>query len=244
MSPRHGAGPDGIWQLGPARLLTVVGAGYLTVVLALAAVTLELGAGHPTSASRSPGTGAMTDGQRDDGPSASALPPSPATPVGGGDVRVGSAQTRPATPPAARPPFVPRPTTPAAQPVLTSYEAESAANGLEDIRIYTCSGCSGLKKVGNIGRGMGTLRFNGVTARTGGSATVTIAYVNGESPRVGQVSVNGGPAITLTFPGTGGWSSVGAMVVTVALRPGPNTLTMFNPNSPAPDFDKITVSVR
>ncbi|RZU76212.1 hypothetical protein EV384_4845 [Micromonospora kangleipakensis] len=240
--------PDGIWQFGPARLLTVVGVGYLTVVLALAAVTLELDAEHPTSASRSPGTGAMTEGQGDDGPSAPAVPPSPVTPVGGGDVRVGSAQTRPATPPAtppaARPPVVPRPTTPAARPVLTSYEAESAANGLENTRIYTCSGCSGQKKVGNIGRGMGTLRFNGVTARTGGSAAVTIAYVNGESPRVGQVSVNGGPAITLTFPGTGGWSSVGAMVVTVALRPGPNTLTMFNPNSAAPDFDKITVSVR
>ncbi|PWR08086.1 hypothetical protein DKT69_33440 [Micromonospora sicca] len=128
--------------------------------------------------------------------------------------------------------------------MVTSYEAESAANGLDNIRIFTCSGCSGQQKVGNIGRGMGTLRFNGVTARTGGSATVTIAYVNGESPRVGQVSVNGGPAITLTFPGTGGWSSVGTMVVTVALRPGPNTLTMFNPYSAAPDFDKITVSVR
>ncbi|WP_157746540.1 carbohydrate-binding protein [Micromonospora inositola] len=127
---------------------------------------------------------------------------------------------------------------------MTSYEAESAANGLANIRIYTCPGCSGNKKVGNIGRGMGTLQFNGVTARTGGSATVTIAYVNGESPRVGQVSVNGGPPMTLTFPGTGGWSSVGTMVVTVPLRPGPNTLKMFNPNSAAPDFDKIKVSVR
>lgn len=56
--------------------------------------------------------------------------------------------------------------------------------------------------------------------------------------------MNGGPPMTLTFPGTGGWSSVGTMVVTVPLRPGPNTLKMFNPNSAAPDFDKIKVSVR
>jgi hypothetical protein len=92
---------------------------------------------------------------------------------------------------------------------VTSHEAESAANGLRNIQIFTCSGCSGQKKVGHIGRDIGTLQFNGVSARTGGSATVTIAYVNGESLRVGQVSVNGGPPITLTFPHTGGWSSIG-----------------------------------
>lgn len=73
---------------------------------------------------------------------------------------------------------------------------------------------------------------------------MTIAYVNGEAPRVGKISVNGEPPITLTFPGTGGWSSVGTMVVTMSLRPGPNTLKIFNPDSAAPDFDKITVSVR
>ncbi|MFF0657664.1 hypothetical protein [Micromonospora tulbaghiae] len=242
-----------MWRIGPLRLLTVVGVGYLIVVLVLAAVTMGLDLGQSTAVDRSPGTGVVTgvpgpsarDGQ-DYRPSSTPVPP-PVTPGSAAeDLRVGSAETRPAPPPPPppAPPVTRRPAAPAAPPLVTSYEAESSANGLANIRIYTCYGCSGDKKVGNIGRDMGTLQFNGVTARTGGSATVTIAYVNGEAPRVGKISVNGEPPITLTFPGTGGWSSVGTMVVTMSLRPGPNTLKIFNPDSAAPDFDKITVSVR
>ncbi|PWR09199.1 hypothetical protein DKT69_31305, partial [Micromonospora sicca] len=78
-------------------MLTVAGVGYLIVVLALAAVTLDLDTGHQSSVSRLPAANATTGGQGDDG--AAALPPSPVTPAGG-DVRVGSAQSRPATPPA------------------------------------------------------------------------------------------------------------------------------------------------
>ncbi|PZG02432.1 hypothetical protein C1I99_02310 [Micromonospora deserti] len=224
----------------------VVGVGYLTIVLTLAAVKLDLDAGQ-SAAGGSPGTGGVTDQgssgvEERDASSAPVITPTPA--VGPGEMRVGSVENRSATPPAPRPPAAQRPTTPGTPPLVTSYEAESATNGLAGTTIYACSGCSGVKKVGRIGRGMGTLQFNGVVARTGGSATVTIAYVNGGSPRVGQISVNGGAPITLTFPGTGGWSSIGAIVVTVNLRPGPNTLKMFNPYAAAPDFDKITVSVR
>ncbi|MCM0675265.1 hypothetical protein NCC78_11290 [Micromonospora phytophila] len=250
MGPDPGRGLDGIWRIGPIRLLVVVAIGYLAVVLVLAAVTSDLDLAPSTATGGSAATLAATDVSASSVPQdrdASSAPP--ATPVGAAeDVRIGSLGTRPAAPPSAPPPAPPpatrRPTTPAAPPVVTSYEAESSGNGLNNIKIYACPGCSGGKKVGNIGRDMGTLQFNGVTARTGGSATVTITYVNGEGPRVGQVSVNGAAAIRLTFPGTGGWSSVGTMVVTVSLRPGPNTLKMFNPDSAAPDFDKITVSVR
>ncbi|MFC8617131.1 hypothetical protein ACFT9M_12030 [Micromonospora purpureochromogenes] len=245
MSPRHGSGPGGMWRIGPIRLLAVVGVGYLIIVLTLAAVNVDLGLGGSTPADRPGPAARATDLE----PASPTLGPATATPAeGGGEVRVGSVATRPAAPstapPTTRPPATRPPAAPAAPMVVRSYEAESTENGLDDIRIYNCPGCSGGKKVGNIGRDMGTLQFNGVTARTGGSATVTIAYVNGESPRVGQISVNGAAPITLTFPGTGGWSSVGTMVVTVPLRPGPNTLKMFNPDSPAPDFDKITVAVR
>ncbi|WP_346533346.1 hypothetical protein [Micromonospora sp. DPT] len=245
MSPRHGSGPDGLWRIGPIRLLAVVGVGYLIIVLTLAAVNVDLRLGGSPAADR-PGPAGPATGLD---PAFPTRDPATATPVeGGGDVRVGSVATRPAAPstapPTTRPPTTRPPAAPAAPMVVRSYEAESTENGLDDIRIYDCPGCSGGKKVGNIGRDMGTLQFNGVTARTGGSATVTIAYVNGEAPRVGRISVNGAAPITLTFPGTGGWSSVGTMVVTVPLRPGPNTLKMFNPDSPAPDFDKITVAVR
>ncbi|MGN9804841.1 hypothetical protein [Micromonospora sp. L32] len=245
MSPRHGSGPHGMWRIGPVRLLAVVGVGYLIIVLTLAAVNVDLGFGGSPAADRPGPAGPATDLD----PAFPTLDPATATPVeGGGEVRVGSVATRPAAPstapPTTRPPATRPPAAPAAPMVVRSYEAESAENGLNDIRIYNCPGCSGGKKVGNIGRDMGTLQFNGVTARTGGSATVTIAYVNGEAPRVGRISVNGAAPITLTFPGTGGWSTVGTMVVTVPLRPGPNTLKMFNPDSPAPDFDKITVAVR
>lgn len=235
-----------MWRIGPVRLLAVVGVGYLIIVLTLAAVNMDLGLGGSRAADRPVPAGPAT------GLDPAFPTPDPATATsagGGGEVRVGSVATRPAAPstapPTTRPPATRPPAAPAAPPVVVrSYEAESAENGLDNIRIYDCPGCSGGKKVGNIGRDMGTLQFNGLTARTGGSATVTIAYVNGEAPRVGRISVNGGAPITLTFPGTGGWSSVGTMVVTVPFRPGPNTVKMFNPDSPAPDFDKITVAVR
>jgi Carbohydrate binding module (family 6) len=129
-----------------------------------------------------------------------------------------------------------------ARTVVTSYEAESAANDLTGTRTYACAGCSGGLKVGNIGRGMGTLRFNGVDA-TSGPIGVTLAYVNGEGTRTALLSVDGAAPVSLSFPGTGGWSTVGTLDVTVTARAGGNTLTLFNTDGPAPDFDKITVTV-
>lgn len=243
-----GRDQDGVWRIGPVRLLVVVGVGYLSVVVALAAVTAGVDSG--SSADPGPVTGAVTlapesssqGGDATVGPSAAVTPADE-------DVRVGSVAGRspspaPAPPPTKRPPAAPPPGTPAAPPVVTSYEAESPVNGLAGTRTFSCPDCSGGTKVGYVGRDMGTLQFNGLTARTGGTATVTIVYVNGEGPRVGYLSVNGGPAFSRAFPGTGGWSTVGTMTVTVTLRPGANSLRIFNPDGPAPDFDRIIVSVR
>lgn len=249
--PRHGGDQDGVWRIGPVRLLAVVGVGYLIVVLALAALTAGVDSGSSVDAGPGPGTGAVTPAPESSAPSGqgegtagASAPGSPA----GKDVRVGSVENRSVppspSPSAVRPSAVPPPATPAAPPVVTSYEAESPVNGLAGTRTFTCSGCSGQKKVGYIGRDMGALQFNGVTARTGGTAAVTITFVNGEGPRVGHISVNGGAPIVLTFPDTGGWSTVDTTTVTMTLRPGANSVRMFNPYGPAPDFDKITVSVR
>ena len=117
-----------------------------------------------------------------------------------------------------------------------------SANSLAGTKTFTCDGCSGGKKVGDIGRGMGTLQFNGITA-TSGPINVTLVYVNGENTRTAQLSVDGGAAISLSFPFTGGWSTVGTLDVTVPARSGANTLRLFNTAGPAPDFDKIVVTV-
>ncbi|NJP35737.1 hypothetical protein [Micromonospora thermarum] len=251
MRPLHGRDQDGVWRIGPVRLLAVVGVGYLIVVLALAALTAGVDSGSSADAGSGPEAGASapessTPAGPGEGTAGESAPVSPA----GKDVRVGSVENRSApprpspSPSTARPSVAPPPAAPPPPPVVTSYEAESPVNGLAGTRTFTCSGCSGEKKVGYIGRDMGALQFNGVTARTGGTASVTLTYVNGEGPRVGHISVNGGSPIVLTFPGTGGWSTVDTMTITVALRPGTNSLRIFNPHEPAPDFDKITVSVR
>jgi hypothetical protein len=108
-------------------------------------------------------------------------------------------------------------------------------------RIFSCSGCSGGKKVGYVGKGMGSLQFNGITPATAGTVQLVIAYVNGDSSRTAQLSVNGGPPLTLTFPGTGGWSTVRTMTVNLALASGANRLLFTNPSGPCPDFDRLTV---
>jgi Alpha-galactosidase, CBM13 domain len=152
-----------------------------------------------------------------------------------------AAATAPGTLPAthSRPP-APAPTA-ARPPVVTEYEAEAPQNGLAGTRTFTCPGCSGGEKVGDIGRGMGTLQFNGVAAGSDGPAAVTLVYVNGESTRTAQLSVDGGVPVSLNFPGTGGWSTVGTLNVTISLRSGANTLRLSNVVGPAPDFDKIVV---
>jgi Alpha-galactosidase, CBM13 domain len=165
-------------------------------------------------------------------------PGAPAAPASGTNAAspVGTAPApRPPTSKAAPPP-------PPAPPVVTSYEAESSANSLAGTRTFTCDGCSGGKKVGDIGRGMGTLQFNGITA-TSGPINVTLVYVNGENTRTAQLSVDGAAPISLSFPFTGGWSTVGTLDVTVPAGSGANTLRLFNTAGPAPDFDKIVVTV-
>jgi hypothetical protein len=137
-----------------------------------------------------------------------------------------------------KPPAPPKP----APPTVTSYEAESPVNRKPGTKTYDCDGCSGGSKVGNIGEDFGTLEFRGIAGR-GGPATVTLVYVNGAEPRRGELSVNGGEPMSLRFPSTGDWDEVGTMDVTVELRAGTNTLTLFNDNGFAPDLDRIVVSV-
>jgi Alpha-galactosidase, CBM13 domain len=169
--------------------------------------------------------------------------PPPAPPPGGGPPPAPPAAppvSRPG-PPSNQPPPPPHSATPSpAPPPATSYEAEASVNTLAGATVVSCSGCSGGKKVGHVGHGTGTLRFNQVISATTANRTVTISYVNGDPTRTATLSVDGGAPITIDFPSSGGWSTVRTIVLTLPLTAGPNTLT-FASDGAAPDFDRITV---
>jgi len=127
----------------------------------------------------------------------------------------------------------------------TSYEAESASNTLAGgAAVSACAPCSGGNKVGYVGNNAGTLQFNGVNAGTTGTYTVTVYYANGDTvARNASLSVNGGAGTNLSFPVTGGWTTVGSIQTTVSLNAGTgNTLKFSNASGWAPDFDRITVN--
>ena len=58
-----------------------------------------------------------------------------------------------------------------------------------------------------------------------------IWYANGDATRYAFLSVNGGPGISLTFPSTGSFQTVGSIETTINfLNPGSNnTLKFSNP---------------
>ncbi|MEK5645618.1 hypothetical protein BK138_30125 [Paenibacillus rhizosphaerae] len=125
-----------------------------------------------------------------------------------------------------------------------TYEAEAPGNTLGGSAVVaSCATCSGGSKVGYLGNGSGTLRFNGITAPSAGDYTLTIHYLNGEVSRSAVLSVNGGAGASLSFPSSGGWTTVGTLETTVHLQAGSNTLLVSQPTGYAPDIDRISVSL-
>ena len=111
--------------------------------------------------------------------------------------------------------------------------------------VRSCPTCSGGADVRYVGNNSGTLQFNGVSADAPGSNVVTIWYTNGDATRYAYLSVNGGPGISVSFPSTGSFDTVGSVQRTVTLNSGDNnTLEFYNPitGSWAPDFDRIAVT--
>jgi hypothetical protein len=124
---------------------------------------------------------------------------------------------------------------------VRSYEAESQANTLVGgAAAVPCGGCSGGRVVRWVGYA-GTLQFNGVVVATAGTASVTIRYINGDATRSAQISVNGGRATPVSFPGTGGWTTAGSVTVALPVNQGANRLQLSNGVAWAPDFDNISV---
>jgi hypothetical protein len=121
----------------------------------------------------------------------------------------------------------------------TSYEAEAATLGGQ-AAVRSSSGASGGALVGYVGGGTANFVQFGVSA-TAGAHPVTIFYASGEARSL-TVSVNGGPATSVSTPGTGGWDTVGSVSVTLNLVAGANTIRIGNPAGWAPDIDRIVVS--
>jgi hypothetical protein len=190
--------------------------------------------------------------------------PAPATPVGAGTPSAGDPAASSVAPSSGKPsPSGPvsRPATPKPNPrrsmsavpipgpspplpmTAASYEAEAAvlASGA---RVDGLDGASGDTAVYAIGApNRGTVRFTGVSAPAARSYRMTIYYHNpSSSNRTATVSVNGAAPVTLSFRPTGD-CCVSTVTMTVALDAGAgNTVLVGNPQSRAPDLDRIVLS--
>ena len=124
-------------------------------------------------------------------------------------------------------------------PAGTSYEAESGTLAGQ-AAVRSSAGASGGALVGYVGNGSANyLQFTGVTS-TAGAHPVTIFYASGEARSL-TVSVNGGAAVSVATPSTGGWDTVGSVQVSLTLAAGANTVRIGNPSGWAPDIDRIVV---
>jgi serine/threonine protein kinase len=145
----------------------------------------------------------------------------------------------------------PRPTprpTPKPTPIPSvSYEAESPLNTrASDLQEFSCPYCSGGERIGWI-YGNDTLRFNDIDVGQRGTYSLVIYYYNSIPNRTTQlfVSVNGNAnveAIGLQIS-TVNCCDYAPYTVSMAitLQAGENTITLSNPNGPAPDIDRIVV---
>ncbi|TDD53230.1 carbohydrate-binding protein [Nonomuraea terrae] len=133
---------------------------------------------------------------------------------------------------------VPVTTTPAAPG--TSYEAESGTLSGR-ARVASCTACSGGQKVGDLYQG-GALTLGDVTVPAAGTYLLIISYIAGDPTRSVSLTVNDGPATTLSFPSTGSWDTPGDLTTTVTLRAGTNTLTFDSGTGYSPDLDRFTLS--
>ena len=131
---------------------------------------------------------------------------------------------------------------------FSTYEAESSSNTLAGgALVQNCTGCSGGRNVGYIGKG-GTLQFNNVSVSSAGTHRLVISYIDGDTSTFGigtyrsaNISINGGSSFSVSFPATGDWNEVVTMNISVTLKAGNNTITFSNSSAYTPDIDKIDV---
>jgi chitodextrinase len=132
-------------------------------------------------------------------------------------------------------------TTPAAAGPV-GYEAEASGNTLVgSASVGDCAGCSGGRKVGNLGGGS-SVTINNVTAPADGTYLMKLDYVDGSSSRTAVVTVDGA-SFQLPLGGTNDnvWDVAQSVTVPVHLKAGANTVGFGNAADYVSDIDKITV---
>ena len=126
-----------------------------------------------------------------------------------------------------------------------NYEAEASVNTIAGgASVNDCGPCSGGKKVGNLG-GTGNLTFPNVWAPKDGTYLMTVSYVDGDSSRTAQVTVNGVPfRLPLAGSNDNDWNTPQTAVVPITLKAGGSNVVEFNGPTPqdyVSDIDKITI---
>jgi alpha-L-fucosidase len=123
---------------------------------------------------------------------------------------------------------------------VTPYEVESGTvRGFA--HVVDCATCSGGKKVATIGNDVGNDVTLTVNVPEGGRYLLTVVgSVAGSA--TAMVSVNGAPGLPVPITGSGPDVPELARSLQVTLRPGANTVMLFNNTAYAPDLDKITLS--
>jgi hypothetical protein len=124
---------------------------------------------------------------------------------------------------------------------VTQYLVNGPNSHLLGSAVYgQANTCSNGTKAGYIGNG-GSVVFGNVYAAKAGTYNLTILYFT-DPDRPGTISVNSAAPLTVTFPSTGSFSTLGAITQPVVLNAGNNTITISAPGSSfGPDIDSITV---
>lgn len=106
--------------------------------------------------------------------------------------------------------------------------------------INSVTTASGGQEVSSLGNGA-TLTFNNIVAPAAGTYNVTFSYFDGDSNRVADISVNGGPAIPVTFGSNGSWLTPATLTTALSLESGTNDINISNPSADAPNFDSLVI---
>lgn len=123
------------------------------------------------------------------------------------------------------------------------YEAENGSFSSDSVIEFTHSGWSGMGYV-NTGNVVGTWVEVTVTVPTAGNYQLAFHYANGGAvDRPADLRINGSLAQAgISFPSTGAWTSWSDVVLTKALKAGPNTIRLTATTaSGCANLDKVSL---
>jgi Carbohydrate binding module (family 35) len=117
---------------------------------------------------------------------------------------------------------------------LTQYLADAPGNTVTCGTHFPSNNAATDGRVaGFVGNG-GSVIFNNIKVPRTGSYSVNFLYFNGDPSRPASISVNGGAAMTINFPGTGSFQRTGTLTSQLQLSAGNNSVTMSAPGNSYP----------